>query len=151
MPRNYWTFTGNIQISCFNNPVPGAILARRTLLGKFKKGKKLLDKFLIRDWDRKSIREIDWVQGSAIMVKKEAIEKVGLLDERFFMYFEDADWCRRFRQNAYKVVYYPDAQMVHYYHRSSKKWGSLLDIILNKYTRTHIISAFKYFTKYHAQ
>jgi len=142
-------FTGNIQISCFAKPTIKAILARRTFFRKLKQGKEALNKFLISEWDRKSIKEVDWVQGSAMMVKKEAIDKIGLWDERFFMYFEDADWCRRFRENGYKVVYYPLAQMAHYYHRSSKKWGGILDVFLNKYTRTHIVSALKYFIKYH--
>jgi len=142
-------FTGNIQISCFSEPTIKAILARRTFFGKFKNGKEALKEFLMSDWDRKSVKEVDWAQGSAIMIKKEAIDKVGLFDEGFFMYFEDADLCRRFREVDYRVVYYPKAKMVHYYHRSSKKWGGLLDLFLNKYTRIHIISALKYFRKYH--
>jgi len=88
------------------------------------------------------------VQGSAMLVKKDLIDKIGLLDERFFMYFEDTDWCRRFRENGYKVVYLPDAQMSHYYHRASKKMGSILDILFNKYTRIHIQSSLKYFSKW---
>jgi N-acetylglucosaminyl-diphospho-decaprenol L-rhamnosyltransferase len=142
-------FTGNIQISCFSEPTIKAILARRTFFGKFKNGKESLREFLMSDWDRKSVKEIDWAQGSAMMIKKEAIDKVGLFDEDFFMYFEDADLCRRFREIDYRIFYYPEAKMVHYYHRSSKKWGGLLDLFLNKYTRIHIISAFKYFRKYH--
>lgn len=141
-------FNNNIQVSCFSNPTPKAIFARRTFWGKIKWGKEALDKFLISDWDRKSTKEVDWVQGSAMMVRKKAIEKVGLFDERFFMYFEDADWCRRFWQNGYKVVYLPSAKMAHYYQRSSKKLGIILDAFLNKYTQTHIISAIKYFIKY---
>ncbi len=141
-------FTGNIQISSFNQPTIKAVLARRTFFGKFNKGKKALENFLLGDWDRKTTREVSWVQGSAILARMEAVKKVGLFDEKFFMYFEDADWCRRFWENNYKVIYYPNAKMVHYYHRSSKKWGGLLDIFLNKYTRTHVISALKYFKKY---
>ena len=141
-------FTGDIQVSCFSKPTINAILARRTFFGKFKPGRSALKKFLISDWDRKSIKEVDWVQGSAMMIKKEAIDKVGLFDENFFMYFEDADLCRRFWNAGYKVVYYPKAQMAHYYHRSSKKWGGLLDLVMNKYTRIHIVSAVKYFLKY---
>ena len=144
-------FTNNIQISCFSKPSLKAVIVRRTFLGKTKWGKKILNKFTIKDWDRKTKREVDWVQGSAIMVRKKALEKVGLLDERFFMYFEDADWCRRFWQKGYKVVYLPSAKMAHYYHRASKKFGAVLDVFLNKYARTHIISALKYFWKYHAK
>lgn len=141
-------FTGNIQISCFSKPTMSAILARRTPFKKTKQGRLALNKFLINDWDRKSTKSVDWVQGSAMMIRKETVDKIGLLDERFFMYFEDADWCKRFWEVGYKVVYYPKAQMAHYYHRSSKKWGSILDIVLNRYTRTHILSAIKYFLKY---
>lgn len=141
-------FNNNIQSSCFSNPNPKTILARRTFLGKLKWGRKKIDKFIIANWDKKTTREVDWIQGSAIMIRKSAFKKIGPLDERFFMYFEDADWCRRLWQNGYKVVYLPSAKMVHYYHRSSKKWGAVLDVFLNKYARTHIISALKYFWKY---
>ena len=144
-------FTNNIQISCFSKPSIEAIIARRTFLGKTKWGKKILNKFTIKDWDRKTARQVDWVQGSAIMVRKKAFQKVGLLDERFFMYFEDADWCQRFWQNGYKVIYLPSAKMAHYYHRASKKFNAVLDVFLNKYARTHIISALKYFWKYYAK
>jgi len=83
-----------------------------------------------------------------MMFKKDIIDKVGFWDERFFMYFEDSDWCRRVRKKGYKVIYLPTAKMVHYYHRSSKKFGVLGDLIFNKYARIHILSAIKYFKKY---
>jgi len=141
-------FTNKIQASCFADPTPRAILARRTFFGKTKQGKEELKKFTIGDWDKKSVREVDWVQGSAMLVRKELVNKIGLMDEAFFMYFEDADWCRRFRKNGYKVVYLPSAQMAHYYHRASKKLGFILDILFNKYTRIHIQSSLKYFSKW---
>lgn len=141
-------FTNNIQTSCFSDPDWGSILARRSFLGKLNWGKGRLRKFAIEEWDRKSVREVDWVQGSAMFVKKEIVDRVGLMDERFFMYFEDADWCRRFRQAGYKVIYLPEAQMSHYYHRASKKWGLLQDVLFNKYTRIHILSSIKYFLKW---
>ena len=132
-------FTGNVQPSCFSFPSIGAILARRTFLGKTKWGKRQVKKFT---------QSVDWLQGSAIMVRKDALKKVGLLDERFFVYFEDTDWCRRFWQNGYKVIYLSTAKMAHYYHRASKRWGTVLDVFLNKRTRIHILSALKYFWKY---
>jgi len=143
-------FTNNVQASCFANPDWGSILARRSFLGKLKWGKDKLKKFAISGWAKDSIKEVDWVQGSAMMTKREFVEKIGLFDERFFMYFEDADWCRRFWQAGHKVVYLPTAQMYHYYHRVSKKLGLVLDILFNKYTRIHIASSIKYFRKYNA-
>jgi len=132
-------FTGNVQNSSFAFPDLGTILARRTFLGKTKWGKRKVDKF---------IQSVDWVQGSAMMIRKSALKRVGLLDDRFFMYFEDTDWCRRFWQKGYKVVYLPAAKMAHYYHRTSKRLGPVLDIVFNRYARIHIISALKYFWKY---
>jgi len=144
-------FTGNVQPSCFSFPSLGTILARRTFFGRTKTGKKLLEKFTNEEPDIYTPKEVDWLQGSAMMIRKKAIKKVGLWDERFFAYFEDTDFCRRFWQNGYKVVYLPLARMAHYYHRSSKKWGGILDLFLNKYTRIHLISALKYFWKYRHQ
>ncbi|MBU2564316.1 glycosyltransferase family 2 protein [Patescibacteria group bacterium] len=141
-------FTGNIQISCFAYPTISSIVARRTPFKKLKRGKNILNKFTIKEWDRTTTREVDWIQGSAIMVRKKAIDKIGLMDERFFMYFEDVDWCRRFWQKGYKVVYYSKARMAHYYHRASKKFGAILDVVLNKQSRIHIYSALKYFKKW---
>ncbi len=140
-------YTGNLQISCFSDPLLSIILARRTFWGKTKKGRKTLEKISILH-DNDSPKEVDWVQGSAMMFKKDTIDKVGLWDEKFFMYFEDSDWCRRIRQKGYKIIYLPSATMVHYYHRTSKKLGIIGDLIFNKYTRIHVFSAIKYFKKY---
>ncbi len=142
------TFGNQPQNSCFAFPSIGAILARRTFLGRLKWGKKKLDQFLLKNRDLSKATPVDWIQGSAMLVKKSAIKKTGLLDERFFLYLEDADWCRRFWLNGFKIVYLPDAKMSHYYYRISKKWGGALDLVLNKHTRIHIISAIKYFWKY---
>jgi len=141
------TFSNQVQNSYFKFPTIGAILARRTFLGKLKWGKGKLNKFLMQKEDS-SHQKVDWVQGSAMLIRKEAINKVGLMDERYFMYLEDTDWCRRFWKNNYEVIYLPLAKMSHYYYRASKKWNSFLDVLFNRYTRIHLISAFKYFWKW---
>ncbi|MBD3282558.1 MAG: glycosyltransferase [Candidatus Portnoybacteria bacterium] len=138
-------FNNNTQVSCFKDPKPKYILIRRTPLKKTKKGKEILKEYSVKP---KKPTSVDWAQGSALMVRKEFIKEVGLLDENFFMYFEDADWCKRFRDKGYDIMHVPKAKMAHYYHRKSKKWGALLDILLNKYTRIHIKSAIRYFIKH---
>ena len=142
------TFANQFQASCFRFPTPSYFLARRTFFGKLKWGKKKLKEFLINNQDFSSAQTVDWIQGSAMLVRQEAVDKVGLMDERFFMYLEDTDWCRRFWQNGYQVIYLPQAQVSHYYYRISKKWGGVLDVFFNKYTRLHIMSAIKYFWKW---
>jgi len=64
---------------------------------------------------------VDWVSGACMVVRRKAIEDVGLLDERFFMYWEDADWCRRMREKDWKVVYFPSASVTHFVGVSSDK------------------------------
>jgi N-acetylglucosaminyl-diphospho-decaprenol L-rhamnosyltransferase len=141
-------FNETLQYSCFRFYSPITILYRRTFLGRFGFAKKHLDKFLMKDSDPYAIREADWLMGSALLVARQALEKVGLMDEQFKMYMEDTDWCRRFWENNYKVVYFPLAEMYHYHGRGSAGKGILRLIFFNKLTRLHIFSALKYFLKY---
>ena len=71
------------------------------------------------------------------------------MEENFgFMYFEDVDWCRRFWEKGFRVVYYPHAKMFHYHGKGSASQSALKAIFFNKLTREHIKSALKYFWKY---
>jgi glycosyltransferase involved in cell wall biosynthesis len=65
--------------------------------------------------------EVDWVSGACMIVRRIAFAAVGVFDERFFMYWEDADWCRRMNAGGWKVVYFPQASVVHYVGGSSNK------------------------------
>ncbi len=64
---------------------------------------------------------VDWVSGACMVVRREAVDHVGPMDERFFMYWEDADWCRRMWQKGWKVVYFPKSSIVHFAGVSSEK------------------------------
>jgi hypothetical protein len=59
-------------------------------------------------------QEAAHITGSCFMIRREAFEQVGLLDERFFMYLEETDWCLRLRQAGWKIYYTPDAAFIHY-------------------------------------
>ncbi|EKE20669.1 MAG: hypothetical protein ACD_7C00507G0006 [uncultured bacterium] len=141
-------FNGTPQDSCFRFYKLITIVYRRTILGKLPFAKKHLDWFLMRDYDRKEPREVDWVMGSAMMIPRKAFKKVGPMDERFFMYMEDVDWCRRFWENGFKVIYFPLAEMLHYHGKGSGKNGFFYSIFFNRLTWAHISSAVKYFWKY---
>ncbi len=141
-------FNGTTQGTYFSFYKPITIIARRTFLGRFKPFKKALYDFLMADSDTNKIQTPDWLMGSAIIVSRRAVEKAGGMDERFFMYFEDVDWARRFWHNDFKVVYYPEATLYHYHQRESKSRLGLFDPIFNKKTRWHIRSAAKFFWKY---
>jgi len=64
-------------------------------------------------WDRRSEREVDVVSGMFMLVPRPVMEKVGLLDEDFFVYAEEDDWCRRIREASWTCVFAPVAQIIH--------------------------------------
>ncbi len=72
-------------------------------------------------WDHNSIKEVDHVTGACMMVKREAIDKVGLLDEAFFLYNEEVEWSLRFKNAGYKSVFLPDSNIIHLFGHSTKQ------------------------------
>jgi GT2 family glycosyltransferase len=73
----------------------------------------------IARWTYEAPFEVDWVLGAALMIRRATMEQAGLLDERFFMYAEDIDWCYRVKQIGWKVFYLPDVAVYHKRHGSS--------------------------------
>lgn len=141
-------FNETLQSSCFRFYTPLTIMYRRTFLGKFGFAKKHLDRFLMKDFNHKSIKEVDWLMGSALMTTKKAVKKVGFMDKRFRLYFEDVDWCRRFWENGYKVVYFPESEMYHYHGRGSAGKNVFQALVSNRLVWVHIFSGIRYFLKY---
>lgn len=66
-----------------------------------------------RDWDRQSEREVDVVTGMFMLVPRHVLDTVGPLDEAFFIYAEEADWCRRIRKAGWKCIITPAAKIIH--------------------------------------
>lgn len=132
----------SIQASAFRFPDFWRPLYRRTMLKKTNWGQKKLAHFLITDWDRQTSRSVNWALGACLLFRKSALDQVGLFDERFFLFFEDMDLCRRFQNQGHEVWYLHNAPMIHYPHRlSTKKF-------LSKPVRAHLISQLKYFWKW---
>lgn len=96
------------------------ILGYDSLVARFLK-KIFKSKSLESYWDHNSIKEVDHVTGACMMVKKEAIEKVGLLDEAFFLYNEEVEWSLRFKLAGYKSVFLPDSSIIHLFGHSTKQ------------------------------
>ncbi|MBU3957131.1 glycosyltransferase family 2 protein [Patescibacteria group bacterium] len=87
------------------------------------------ESFVRRSGDK--VKETDWVMGAALMVKREAAEKAGPMDEGIFMYMDEVEWCRRIKKSGYRVMFYPGAEITHL-GRGSSKTGRK-DPILNIY------------------
>jgi hypothetical protein len=139
---------GEADESCYRFPTLGTPLYRRTPLGRLPFAKKALDRYLMADFDHQTTRDVDWLLGSSIMVRREAMNQVGLMDERIFMYFEDTDWCRRFWEAGWRVVFFPGSELVHFHDRSSAKKAWFVAPLVSTTARHHIASWLKYLIKY---
>lgn len=138
---------GSIDESCYRFPGYGTPIYRRTPLGRAAAGKKALARYTMEDYDRKESRDVDWLLGAVLIVRRDALDSVGPLDERFFLYFEDTDWCRRFWEAGYRVAYCTDSEMIHYHERLSARGAWILGPLRGA-TRIHMASCLKYFWKW---
>jgi len=71
--------------------------------------------------DPNQTHEVDCLVGAFMMVRREVIDQIGGLDEEFFMYGEDIDWCYRIKQAGWKIIYYPETTVIHYKGASSRR------------------------------
>ncbi|MCK4548632.1 MAG: glycosyltransferase [Candidatus Krumholzibacteria bacterium] len=133
---------GSAQDSCRSFYTIRALFLRRTFFGKLFPRARALREHLMSDYDHTKARQVDWIIGACMIVRREAVAEVGLMDERFFLYFEDTDWCYRMKQHGRQVWYVPDSVMVHLYERSSAK------SLLNKPFLLHMLSLMRYYEKW---
>lgn len=138
---------GKVDESCYRFHKVSTPVYRRTPLGRTAVGRRETDRYIMNDFDRNQTRDVDWLLGAVLMARRGALEQVGLFDERYFLYFEDTDWCRRFWSAGWRVVYFTDAVMVHCHERASAK-SPLLATPFNRAARLHIKSCFYYFRKW---
>ncbi len=82
---------------------------------------RLFGEYLMTYWDHGDSREVDAISGACLMVRRAAIEQVGLLDESFFLYGEDLDWCYRLKKAGWKVFYYSEAEIIHIGSQSTRQ------------------------------
>lgn len=104
---------GRLQRSCSAFPTLFTEFCVATGLDKLFPKSPLFGKYLMTHWDFDDVREVDAIMGAFMFVRAAAIEKVGLMDERYFMYSEEVDWCYRFKEKGWKLYFYPDAEAVH--------------------------------------
>ena len=110
---------GRLQHSCRRFPTLLALLLRVARLDSLVQTP--VRRYLMAEWDHASVREVDWVIGGCLMLRRDAAEQVGLLDEAFFMYYEDIDLCYRLWQAGWKVYYNPEVTVLHDYQRTSAR------------------------------
>jgi GT2 family glycosyltransferase len=111
---------GSVQSSRRRFPTLATALFESTWLEALAP-RRVLERYYVQDRPDDVIQEVDWITGAAMLARREAVEEVGGLDEGFFMYSEELDWCRRFRDAGWRIVYLPTAQIVHHVGKSSEQ------------------------------
>lgn len=123
---------GSLQHTCFMFPSLLNHLLFATYLYRLFPGSRFFGREQMTWWDRNDSREVDVVTGCYMLVRTDAIDRVGPMDDEFFMYAEETDWCYRFRTSGWRCRFTPDAQIVHIGGGSAPTLGSRRARITNR-------------------
>ncbi len=135
---------GKVQRSCMGFPTIWNSFCRALALDTIFPKSRIFGGFEMTYWPHDSTREVDIINGCFWLVRRSALEQVGGLDERFFIYGEDMDWCRRFWDRGWKVMYLHRARAVHYGGASSSNAPVKFFIEMNR-------ANLKYWAKHHSR
>ena len=132
---------GTLQFSCRRFPSLGAGVFRHTPLDALFPKNRFSGDYLMRDWDHAEPRNVDWLSGAVLLARREMIEQIGGLDQRYFMYFEDVDWAMRAHKAGWEVHYIPSPEIIHEVGRSSDRRPKRMIVM-------HHESAYHYFCQH---
>lgn len=135
---------GTVRDSYRTFPSVTDLLIKRTVLRRVFPGR--MRRYLQWDRDPMAVRDVDWVVGACLLIRRSLLERIGSFDPRFFLFFEDIDLCRRSWEASMRVVYFPLATAMDRKHRLSE--GGLLSLLCHRTGRAHLASAAKYFWKW---
>lgn len=138
---------GSLQYSCARFPNFFLPVLRRTALGRYLPA--VVDRYLMKESDHTEVTAVDWILGACLLLRRDELfidDK--LFDERFFMYFEDVDLCRRAKLEKKQVIYYPLVQAIHDHNRDSARLPWRQALFNDKLAQEHLKSWWKYFKKW---
>lgn len=135
---------GRLQPSCSTFPTLFTEFCIATGLDKLFPKSPLFGKYRMTYWDFDDVREVDVVLGAFMLVRATATDEVGLMDERYFMYSEEVDWCYRFKEKGWKIYFYPDVEAVHLWGSSTKQVE--VEMLMQLYR-----SRVEFFRKFHGK
>lgn len=104
----------------------------------------VLRRYYALDLPDDRMADVDWLVGACIMIPRGVYEQIGGLDEAYFMYSEELDWCRRIKEAGWRVVYHPGARVVHHVGKSSEQAVTARHINFQR-------AKLRYFLKYHGR
>jgi len=133
---------GTLQPTCRRFSTPASLLIRGLHLDSLLRKTALMRRYLMDDFDHRTVADVDWVTGALLIVRREAIAQVGLMDERYFLYSDDQDWCASMWQGGWRVCYVPQAQAIHAHLREGikKPWS--------RAAYRQLVSAIRMFNKF---
>lgn len=132
---------GTVQLSARSFPrLETALFSRGSILTRLFPRNPFSRRYLLTDWDHNSVREVDWVSGSFLMIRRPLLQEVGLFDERFFLYCEDVDYCLRAKEAGYRIYYVPDGRIIHQTAYSERNLNTLF---------FHHQSMYRFYKKHH--
>jgi GT2 family glycosyltransferase/lipopolysaccharide/colanic/teichoic acid biosynthesis glycosyltransferase len=115
---------GTLQLACRRSfPTPWVAFTRLSGLSRLFPKSRWFGRYNLTYLPEDETAEVEAISGSFMAVRREALAKVGMLDEAFFLYGEDLDWCFRMRQSGWKIHYFPGTQIVHFKGESAKQSG----------------------------
>lgn len=124
---------GTVQKTCSLFPSLANLAVLTTGLFRVS-GLSIARRYRMDDWQRDDERDVEVISGCYLMARSEAIRTVGLLDEDFFFFGEETDWCRRFLAHGYAIRFAPVGTIVHFGGGSSKSLNSKRDLMLSEAT-----------------
>lgn len=112
---------GSIQLSCRAFPTFFNLTFELLGLSRIFPGKSRFREYKMLDWNHDDEREVDQPEGACLLVRRKVIDEVGMLDEGFFMLFEEVDWCYRIKKHGWQIWFTPAAKVVHHFGQSIKQ------------------------------
>lgn len=119
-PQLLWP-DGTVQSSRRRFPTLGSLFWESTLLGQWFPENQHAQRYHLADRSAGWTQSVDWIVGAAILIRREAWAEVGPIEETFFMYFEETDWCQRADEAGWSIHYLPGAQVTHFEGKSSEQ------------------------------
>ena len=130
----------SLQLSCRPFPSIMNIVTEGTFLRDAFSNSRFVKGYTLEDWDHSGTREVDWMYGACLIIRTENLKTIGEFDERFFYLYEDIDLCFRAKKLGMRVMYFPQAVVVHFLRRERKG-------LFHKMIRSHIKSISLYLLK----
>ena len=112
---------GRVQWSCRTFPTPDIILWEYLGLSRLFPRSPIFGKYKMSWWDYDDVREVDQPMGSCLLLRREALDEVGLMDEQFPIFFNEVDLCFRLKAAGWKVLYTPEPAVLHKVGRSTRQ------------------------------